>query len=40
MQNLPKILFQITDLLDSPPLYNGLWGGRNPPPHNPLDMQK
>ena len=27
MQNLPKVLVQITDLLEPPPLYYGLWGG-------------
>ena len=45
MQKFTKVLVQITDLLQPPPLYNGLWGGgvvvpRNilepPPPHNPL----
>ena len=44
MQKFTKGLVQITDLLEPPPLYNGLWGGvvpRNfldppPPPRNPL----
>ena len=44
MQKLTKGLVQITDLLEPPPLYNGLWGGGSkkflgttpPPPHNPL----
>ena len=43
MQKITKGLVQITDLLEPPSLYNGLWGGvvpRNflepPPSHNPL----
>ena len=27
MQKFTKGLVQITDLLEPPPLYNGLWGG-------------
>ena len=27
MQTFTKGLVQITDLLEPPPLYNGLWGG-------------
>ena len=27
MQTYTKGLVQITDLLEPPPLYNGLWGG-------------
>ena len=43
MQKITKGLVQITDLLEPPSLYNGLWGGGSkkflgttPPPHNPL----
>ena len=39
MQKFTKGLVQITDLLEPPPLYNGLWGGvvprnflEHPPP--------
>ena len=40
MQNFIKGLVQITDLLEPPPLYNGLWGRMVPrnflKSHNPL----
>ena len=43
MQKITKGLVQITDLLEPPSLYNGLWGGGGSkkflgttPPHNPL----
>ena len=41
MQKFTKGLVQITDLLEPPPLYNGLWGGGGSkkflgPPRNPL----
>ena len=43
MQKFTKGLVQITDLLEPPPLYNGLWGGGGgskkflgTPPRNPL----
>ena len=38
MQKFTKGLVQITDLLEPPPLYNGLWGGRGVVPRNPLEI--